>query len=68
MTGELLTAVDRSARWYRWLHSGLHRMDFTPLWRTRPLWDLWMWLSLSGAALVCLTGTWLGIRRLTSGK
>jgi hypothetical protein len=64
LSGELLLTVDRNARWYRWLHSGLHRMDFAALWRNRPFWDLWMWLSLGGATVVCATGTWLGIRRL----
>lgn len=64
LSGELLRKVDDNARWYRWLHSGLHRLDFAVLLRVRPFWDLLMWLSLLGAAVVCATGTWLGIRRL----
>ena len=64
VSGELLHKVDANARWYRWLHSGLHRMDFKPVMRMRPFWDLLMWTLLLGAALVCATGTWLGIRRL----
>ena len=64
VSGELLLTVDHSGRWYRWLHYALHRMDFAALWRQRPFHDLWMWLSLGGATAVCVTGTWLGIRRL----
>lgn len=64
ISGALLRKVDDNARWYRWLHSGLHRLDFNPVIRMRPFWDGLMWLLLLGAATVCATGTWLGIRRL----
>jgi len=64
ITGNLLSKVDDNARWYRWLHSGLHRMDFNSLLRSRPLWDLWMWLLLSGATVTCGTGTWLAVKHL----
>jgi hypothetical protein len=67
MSGELLLTVDRNVRWYRWLHSALHRMDFAALWRNRPFRDLWLWLALGGASVVCVTGTWLGLRRLRGG-
>lgn len=64
ITGQLLGKIDRNARWYRWLHSGLHRMDFSVWLRSRPLWDLVMWFLLSGATIVCGTGTWLAVRHL----
>jgi hypothetical protein len=64
LTGKLVNLVDSSARWYRWLHYGLHRLDFESL-RSRPLWDIVMVLLLLGASLVSITGTWIGIRRLT---
>lgn len=64
VSGTLLAKIDRSARAYRWLHEGLHRMDFTLWSRGRPQWDVLMLLLLSGVAVLCATGTYLGYRRL----
>jgi hypothetical protein len=64
ISGELLVKADSSARWYRWLHEGAHRMDFTVWLRTRPAWDLTMLLLLFGVTTVCVSGTYLGLRRL----
>ncbi len=64
ISGELLRKMDDNARWYRWLHSGLHRMDFTAFMRARPIHDVLVWLLLGGATVVSATGFWLGIRRL----
>jgi uncharacterized iron-regulated membrane protein len=64
VSGELLSKVDQGARWYRWLHSGLHRLDFSTAWRVRPFRDIWIWLLLLGSSLVCATGVWLGVRHL----
>jgi uncharacterized iron-regulated membrane protein len=64
VSGELLAKMDRGARGYRWLHEGLHRMDFTAAVRGRPQWDLLMLLLMSGVTVVCVTGTYLGYRRL----
>ena len=64
VSGELLAKIDRSARGYRWLHEGLHRMDFTAAMRGRPQWDILMLLLMSGVTMVCVTGTYLGYRRL----
>ncbi len=63
-SGRLLRRIDSNSRWYRWLHEGLHRMDFTPTLRTRPLWDVVMWVLMSAVATISLTGAVLGIRRL----
>ena len=63
-SGTLLRRVDSNSRWYRWLHQGLHRMDFTPGLRARPLWDVVMWVLMSAVATICITGAVLGIRRL----
>jgi hypothetical protein len=65
LTGALLASFDSNARWYRWLHQGLHTLDFTPGLRARPGWDVLMVLLLSGATLIAATGTYLGLRRLT---
>ena len=64
VSGALVGAMDSNSRWYRWLHQGLHRMDFTPLLRTRPLWDVVMWVLMAAVTTICCTGAVLGIRRL----
>jgi hypothetical protein len=66
VSGALLSRIDGNSRWYRWLHAGMHRMDFTSALRTRPLWDVLMLFLLSGVTTVCCTGAILGIRRLVS--
>jgi PepSY-associated TM region len=65
ISGEVLRMVDGDGRWYRWLHEGLHRLDFSPVLRSRPIWDLLMLTLMLGVTAVCITGTWLGWRRLT---
>lgn len=64
ISGELLAKFDRGALGYRWLHQGLHRMDFAAVMRGRPQWDILMLLLMSGVTMVCVTGTYLGCRRL----
>lgn len=64
VSGALLSVVDSDSRWYRWLHQGLHRMDFTPMLRSRPLWDVVMWVLMAAVTTICCTGAVLGIRRL----
>ncbi len=63
-SGALLGKVDSSARWYRWLFAGLHRLDFAAAFRQRPAWDLLMLGLLGGVTAVCFTGTYLGVRVL----
>jgi uncharacterized iron-regulated membrane protein len=65
LTGALLASFDGDARWYRWLHQGVHTLDFTPVLRARPSWDVLMLLLLGGATTVCATGTYLAIRRIS---
>jgi hypothetical protein len=64
VSGELLAKIDKSAKGYRWLHEGLHRMDFSAALRAHPTWDTLMLLLMSGVTLVCATGAYLGLRRL----
>jgi PepSY-associated TM region len=64
VSGMLTAKIDRSARAYRWLHEGLHRLDFTAALRGRPQWDALMLLLMSGVTTVCATGAYLGYRRL----
>jgi hypothetical protein len=67
VSGEILKKVDPNERGYRWLHQGLHRLDFTAGLRTRPTWDLLMIILLLGATIVSVTGlfsTWLRVTGL----
>jgi uncharacterized iron-regulated membrane protein len=64
VTGRVLDYHDRDGRLRRWLHNGLHSLDFTAWLRMRPVWDLIMLPLLLGASLVCATGAWLGLMRL----
>jgi hypothetical protein len=64
VSGILTAKIDRNAQAYRWLHQGLHRIDFTPSLRGRPQWDALMLVLMSGVTLSCVTGAYLGLRRL----
>jgi hypothetical protein len=63
ITGTPVSVIDNDGRWYRWLHVGLHTLDFSSAIRSRPFWDLAMLTLLAGVTLICATGTWLGWRR-----
>lgn len=64
VSGELARKVDAERRWYRWLHYGLHRGDFTGWLRRRPVWDAVMLVLLAGVTVSSTTGAWLALRRL----
>jgi hypothetical protein len=65
VSGMLAAKLDTEAMAYRWLHQGLHRLDFAAAIRARPQWDAIMLLLMSGVTVVCATGAYLGYRRLT---
>ncbi len=64
VSAEILEKVDGNARGYRWLHQGLHRLDFSAALRQRPAWDVLMLALLSGVLAVTATGVFLGMRSL----
>jgi PepSY-associated TM region len=64
VSGMLVAKQDSASRAYRWLHEGLHRLDFTSVLRSRPLWDAVLLVLMAGVTLVCVTGAYLGYRRL----
>jgi hypothetical protein len=64
VSGTLVAKMDAQSRAYRWLHEGLHRLDFVAGLRARPQWDLIMLLLMSGVTVLCVTGAYLGCRRL----
>ncbi|MCW8195822.1 peptidase [Proteobacteria bacterium 005FR1] len=63
-SGELDAYFDESQKLYRWLFSGLHSLDFTGWIRSRPFWDLIVWLLMLGVSAATLTGAYMGVRRL----
>jgi hypothetical protein len=65
VSGTLLAKFDAQAQGYRWLHQGLHRLDFAAPLRVRPRWDAFMLLLMAGVTGVCATGAILGYRRVT---
>jgi hypothetical protein len=55
---------DAPAKGFRWLHEGLHRLDFAPGFRRGPV---WVAITLALFSLVTFglgAGVWLGCRRL----
>ncbi len=66
-TAELIGFADAPSRAYRWWHYGLHRLDFGGL-NARPLWDAIMLPLIGGISLLCLLGTWMGVRRLSRAE
>jgi hypothetical protein len=65
VSGEIVTKIDRGARGYRWMYEAPHRLDFSEAIRNRPTWDILMLFLLSGASLVCVTGLYGAIRRVS---
>ena len=65
-TGALVQRADSTARWRRWLFSGLHRLDFAQWMRARPFRDVLMWLTLLGGLAASVTGVYLAFRRVRS--
>ncbi|MEJ1964842.1 MAG: peptidase [Gammaproteobacteria bacterium] len=65
VSGRLVNKVDDGSRSFRWWHSALHTFDFSAFTRSAWFRNALMLPLLLGAALVCVTGVWIGIRRLT---
>ena len=63
-SGALLQRADATARWYRWLFNGFHRVDFTGWLRARPTWDIIVLTLMLGGLASAVTGFYLAIRRI----
>lgn len=66
--GRIQLKIDADLRLYRWLFYALHRGDFSSLARSRPVWDLFMLALLAGVSVITATGTYMGWRRLKTGR
>lgn len=64
VTGEVIKTVDSKKRLYRWLFNALHRWDFSPTARQRPIWDFLLVPFMALLILFSLTGCYLGWQRL----
>jgi hypothetical protein len=63
-SGRLIDEANAGGKAYRWWHSGLHRLDFSPVFRTQIFRSSLMLPLLLGATLVAVTGAFVGIRRV----
>ena len=64
---QVLAEIHRLNRVERWLYNGLHSLDFSFWYDSRPLWDIGMiTLSLGGLTLSAI-GMFLGIKRVRRG-
>jgi hypothetical protein len=59
-----LTLVHRLNRLERWLFNGLHSLDFSFWYNSRPLWDVVMLTLLGGGLVSSFLGLYLGIGRM----
>ncbi|MGI1679699.1 MAG: PepSY domain-containing protein [Cellvibrionaceae bacterium] len=64
VSGEIAGFYSQQQRWFRWLFSGLHQLDFNSMVRSRPFWDIFVWTLLIGVTVVSMTGTYMGLKRL----
>ncbi len=64
VSAEIVQSIDGGSRWYRWLHDGLHHLDFFPSWRTGLFRNFVMLPLLLATTSVCCIGAYLGLRRL----
>ncbi|WP_456640559.1 PepSY domain-containing protein [Bradyrhizobium sp. USDA 10063] len=64
--GDILGRIDNSRRAYRWLFNAPHSLDFPPLLRHRPAWDLVVLLLSLIGMIVSTSGIVIGWRRLRS--
>jgi uncharacterized iron-regulated membrane protein len=62
MSGDLVLALDATARTSRWLRTGLHDLDFPGV-RARPIWDIVVLILLFGVTVSCFSGAWIGVKR-----
>ncbi|WP_293676215.1 hypothetical protein [uncultured Phenylobacterium sp.] len=62
-SGEVLASTDAAARGFRWLHLGLHRLDFSRGFDRGPNWADAMAALLTFAGAAAATGVLLAWRR-----
>jgi len=66
-TSQLLAQVPRLSRVERWLYNGLHSLDFSLWYSSRPLWDIGMLVLLLGGLATSTIGLFVGFSRVARG-
>jgi hypothetical protein len=59
--------VHRLNRLERWLFNGLHSLDVSAFYNSRPAWDIVMLVLLVGGLVSSFLGLYLGIGRMRRG-
>jgi uncharacterized iron-regulated membrane protein len=62
--GRILARYQRRERLQRWIYHGLHSLDFSFWYYSRPAWDIGVIVLCSGGAVLSVIGVWISIRRL----
>jgi hypothetical protein len=62
-TGTLVQSLKTNDRWYRWLFGALHRLDFAPWIRARPIWDMIVLSLMTGGLSLAVAGVYLAVAR-----
>jgi hypothetical protein len=66
-TSQLLAQEPRLSRVERWLYNGLHSLDFSFWYNSRPLWDVGMLVLLLGGLASSAIGLFVGFSRVARG-
>jgi hypothetical protein len=62
--GRILARYQKRERLQRWIYHGLHSLDFSFWYYSRPAWDIGVIVLCSGGAVLSAIGVWISIRRL----
>jgi PepSY-associated transmembrane protein len=62
--GRILARYQKRERLQRWIYHGLHSLDFSFWYYSRPAWDIGVIALCSGGAALSAIGVWISIRRL----
>jgi len=62
--GRILARYQKRERLQRWIYHGLHSLDFSFWYYSRPAWDIGVIVLCSGGAVLSAIGVFISIRRL----
>ena len=62
--GRILARYQKRERLQRWIYHGLHSLDFSFWYYSRPAWDIGVIVLCSGGAVLSAVGVWISVRRL----
>ena len=62
--GRILARYQKRERLQRWIYHGLHSLDFSFWYYSRPAWDIGVIALCAGGAVLSAIGVWISVRRL----